>query len=273
MQGLVQNSDTLFTGQVTAIRPGDRSQPNSDSSATVQVSEVFVGDAGLAGRPITVTHSPGDQPLSVGPEPRLFFVAKRGKSYRLSFFHTYGSLPLADGKLAIWLVGKPHGEFYTLAEVLPRLRRFAEPRVTWSATVPSQVKLAAGGLRIGFIAKNHGPGPVRLLLPPHYFDAVWAQRLGQDGQRAGADWAGVSHWEHEKSVGAPQTLAAGGELRRDYVIPLKVLGMTAKGTYRVGVRLESHRRSERGERTVRGQDPSRFWLGGLDQLFVEVTVD
>lgn len=273
MQGLVQASDTLFRGEVTAVVPGDRNRPGVDSRASVRVVEVFVGDATLAGRSISVTHSAGDQPLAVDSGPRLFFVAARGADYRLSFFHTYGALPIRDGKLAIWLAGKPHGEFYALSEVLPRLRRFAEPKVRWSATVPPRVGAASPGLAVTFVARNQGAAPVRLLVPPHYFDAVWARRLGPEGQPAGDDWSGVSHWEHQRTVEGPQTLAPGAELRRTYVIPLAALGMNGKGTYRVGLRLEGHRRSERGERAVRGQDLSRFWLGGLDHFFVDVTVE
>lgn len=273
MQGLVQLSDVLFTGQVTAVSPGDPSQPASPSRATVRVDEVHVGDPSLRGRSITVQHSAGDSPLRVAAGPQLFFVGGQGAEYRLAFFHTYGALPIADGKLAIWLAGKPHGQFYPLADVLTRLRRFAGPKVSWSATVPRQAKLAGGGISIAFVARNTGKESMRLLLPPHYFDAVWAYRLGPDGQRASNDWTGVSHWEHLKSIEGPQTLPAGGELRRNYVIPLAALGITGKGTYRVGVRLESHRRSERGERAVRGGDLSRFWLGGLDHFFVDVTVD
>lgn len=273
LQGLVQQSDTIVIGRIKDVKPGDPSQLGASGSATVSVGQVIVGAAHLAGQTITVTHSAADTPVVKTDTQRLFFLASRGSSYRLSFFHAYGNLPIEGEMLSIWMVGKAHGDFVSVTDVVTRLRRYARPRVKWTANVPQKVALAARGIEIEFVAHNTGPESVRLPLPPHHFDAVWALRLGPDGKRVGDDWAGVGHWEYLKTAEALPNLAPGAGLRRSYVIPFSALGIKERGTYRLGVRLESHRHSEKGERAIKGIDPSRLWLGGLDQFFVDVTVE
>lgn len=273
MQGLTQASDTIVLGHTVRVTPGDRNQPASPSSATVQVTRVIVGDPALAGRVVTVVHSASDQPLAQDGKTRLFFVAHDGDRYRLAFFHTYGALPVEGDKLAIWLSGKPHGQFYPLADVLSRIAPYSTARIVWSATVPAKVARAQGTLRIAFVARNVGRQPTRVLLPPHHFDAVWAQRLGPDGKQAVGDWSGVGHWDHAAPTESPPTLPPGRDLRREYAIPLAALGMAQPGLYRVIVRLEGHRRSTRGEQAAHGPDLRRFWLGGLAPQSTDVTVE
>lgn len=48
--------------------------------------------------------------------------------------------------------------------------------------------------------------------------------------------------------------------------------MAAAGTYRVGVRLEPHRRNQAGDRLLKGRDLRRVWLGGLDHFSLDVVV-
>jgi hypothetical protein len=275
LQGLTQQSDTVISGRLTSLSPGDRNKIDGKSTAAVAVAEVFVGDATLAGKSITVEHGAADQPLDRDSAKGLllFFVARRGANYRLSFFHTFGALPIKDDKLAIWIEGKPHGEFYRLADVLSRVRRYAIPRVEWTATVPPRVERKKGVLVVGFVAKNRGPEAVQLLTPPHYFDALWAARVLDGGKGVSDDWTGISHWDYLTSADPPRALAAGKELALPYSIPLEKLGMGSPGTYRVGVRLEPHRRSDRGEKAVDKKDSAKFWLGGLDQFFVQVVVE
>jgi hypothetical protein len=204
--------------------------------------------------------------------PLLFFVARRGENYRLSFFHTYGTLPIQDDKLAIWIEGKPHGEFYKLADVVARIRRYAVPRVEWTATLPPRIELKNRVLPISFVAKNRGPESVQLLTPSHYFDALWAARVLDGGKRVSDDWTGISHWDYLTTKEPLRTLAAAKELSLQYAIPLEKLGIKEPGTYRLGVRLEPHRRSDRGEKAVAGKDLTKLWLGGLDQFFVQIVV-
>lgn len=275
MQGLTQQSDVVFSGRVTALTPGDRSKIDGKSTAAVMVAEVFVGDATLAGKSITIEHSAADAPLDRESAKGLllFFVARRGASYRLSLFHLFGALPIKDDLLAIWLEGKPHGEFYKLADVLARIQRYAAARVEWTATVPRRVALTKGVLTIDFVARNRGAQSVQLLVPPHYFDALWAARVLDGDKGVSSDWTGVSHWDFLTPVEPLRTLAAGQQLALQYAIPVDKLGMTGAGTYRVGVRLEPHRRSERGEKAVAKKDLTKIWLGGLDQFFVHVVVE
>jgi hypothetical protein len=275
IQGLTQQSDTVLTGRVTARSPGDRNQIEGKGTASVAVAEVLVGDAALAGKSITIEHSAADQPLDrpAAGEPLLFFVARRGANYRLSFFHTYGALPIKGDVLAIWIEGKPHGEFYKLADVITRIRRYAVARVEWTATVPPRVEVKKRALVISFTAKNRGPESVQLLVPPHYFDALWAARILDGGKGVSGDWTGISHWDHVRAAEPLRTLAAGRELSLQYTVPLEALGIKEPGSYRLGVRLEPHRRSDRGEKAVAGKDPSKIWMGGLEQFFVPVVVE
>lgn len=275
MQGLVQQSDAVFSGRVTALTPGDRSKIDGKSTAAVTVAEVFVGEPTLAGKSITIEHSAADAPLDRESAKGLllFFVARRGASYRLSLFHTFGALPIKDDLLAIWLEGKPHGEFYKLAEVVARIRRYSVARVEWTATVPRRVELNKRVLTIAFSARNRGRESVQLLTPPHYFDALWAARVLDGDKGVSSDWTGVSHWDYLTATEPLRTLAAGQDLALQYAIPLDKLGMNGPGTYRVGVRLEPHRRSDRGEKAVAKKDLTKVWLGGLDQSFVHVVVE
>lgn len=276
MQGLTQQSDTVLSGRVTSLSPGDRNQIDGKSTAVVSVAEVFTGDAALAGKDITIEHSAADSPLdreSAKTGLLLFFVARRGSNYRLSFFHTYGALPIKDDKLAIWIEGKPHGEYYKLTDVLARVRRYAAARVEWTATVPPRVELKKRVLTVGFVARNRGPEAVQLLTPPHYFDALWSARVLDGNKGVSSDWTGVSHWDYLTAAEPLRTLAPGKELAVQYAVPLDKLGMSAAGTYRVGVRLEPHRRSALGEKAVDKKDLTKLWLGGLDHFFVQVVVE
>ena len=81
----------------------------------------------------------------------------------------------------------------------------------------------------------------------------------------------VSVWINGEQV-IDQSLV-GRELSLRYTIPLDKLGIKDLGTYRLGVRLEPHRRSDRGEKAVAGKDFSKIWLGGLDQFFVPLVVE
>lgn len=275
MQGLTQQSDTIVSGRVTSMTPGDRNQIDSKSTAVVSVAEVFVGDATLAGKNITVEHSAADSPLDRESAKGLllFFVARRGANYRISFFHTHGALPIKDDNLAIWIEGKPHGEFYKLADVLTRIRRYAVAKVEWTATVPPRVELKKRVLQVAFVAKNRGPESVQLLTPSNYFDALWSARILDGNKGASSDWSGISHWDYLSAAEPLRTLAPGKEFAVQYAIPLDKLGMNTPGTYRVGVRLEPHRRSDRGEKAVAKKDLTKVWLGGLDHFFVPVVVE
>lgn len=273
MQGLTQQSDTIVTGRLQGFQPGDRSLPNGKSVGQIAVVDVVVGDPKLAGTTLSVEHSAADSPLAQAEGLRLFFVARSGERYRLSFFHTYGALPIEGDKLAIWLEGKPHGTFYPLAEVLARVRRDAQARVVWTAELAKKIDRGQPALSVQFVARNQGPATIELPLPSHFFDALWAQRRLPDGQKLADEWQGTGHWEHHKPVERLRSLAPGAELRLRYAIPRQVLGMQAPGTYRVGVRLEPHRLTSTGERLLQGRDPRRIWLGGLDHFFVDVVVD
>lgn len=272
MQGLTQQSDTIFAGRVQSFRAGDRSLPNAPSTAQVQVGEVFVGDRSLSGSTISVEHSASDDVLARAEGLRLYFVARRGDHYRLTFFHTYGALPIEGDKLAIWLQGKPHGSFYALSDVLTRVRRDAQAHVIWQAELPKTIATGQRVLTVSFVARNLGPSAMQVLLPSHFFDALWARRVLSDGQKLADDWQGVGHWEHHKPTETLRWLAPKAELRVRYAIPLSVLGIQTPGTYRVGVRLEPHRLTDAGERQLKGRDLLRMWLGGLDHFFVDVVV-
>lgn len=272
LQGLTQQSDTIFTGRVQSVTVGDRSLPDAKNSAVLSVVSVAVGDPKLAGGTLTVEYSVGDQPLSTSDALRLFFVARSGDRYRLSFFHTWGALPIEGDNLAIWLQGKPRGSFYSLSDVLARVRRDAQARIVWSAELPKKVEKGQPALTVSFVARNLGSTPMQVLLPSHHFDALWARRV-LPGNRLADDWQGVSHWDHHKPVESLRVLPAKGELRLKYAVPLSVLGMAAPGTYRVGVRLEPHRRTQAGDRLLKGRDLRRVWLGGLDHFSVDVVVD
>ena len=272
LQGLTQQSDTVFTGRVQSVTAGDRNLPDDKSTAVLSVVDVAVGDPKLAGGTLTVEHSAGDQPLAKSDALRLFFVARARDRYRLSFFHTYGALPIDGDNLAIWLQGKPRGSFYALADVVARIRRDAQARVVWSAEVPKRVDKGQKTLMVSFVARNLGAAPIQVLLPSHYFDALWARRV-LPGDRLGDDWQGISHWDHHKPIEPLRVLPEKGELRLKYAVPLSVLGMATAGTYRVGVRLEPHRRTNTGDRLLKGRNLSRVWLGGLDHFSVDVVVD
>lgn len=273
LQGLTQQSDTIFLGRLQSFQAGDRSLPDGKGVGQVTVTEVFVGDRKLAGTTIAIEHSAGDQPLALADGPRLYFAARAGDRYRLSFFHTYGVLPITGDSLAIWLEGKPPGSFYSLADVLTRVRRDAQARVVWSAELPNTLDKMQQALRVDFTARNEGPAPVQVLLPSHFFDALWARRVLADGKKLADDWQGVGHWDHHKPVEGVRSLAPGAVLHLHYAIPRAVLGMSAPGVYRVGVRLEAHRLTQVGDRVLQRAASQRIWLGGLDHFFVDVTVD
>lgn len=268
LQGLTQSSDTVLTATVQSVAVGvrgDRYRDTTDTRVVCLVTAVHLGPKELKGRQITVLFGAADEPIQEpSPEPVLLLLKREGDSYRLSFFHTHGVFGLKDGNVQLAFEPKKKGlywSFYTLGEIVSRIKGYAKSRVEVRLEVADNVSLSDGYLPVTFTFRNTGRRSVLLLPPSYCFNSVWAERLAP----AGAEkfmWEGVDHWDFLTGPEPPSKLAVGGERSYSYRIPFDRLNVNAAGEYRVNLFYYPHQKSKWWQNARLTDKQTRAaWLG------------
>ena len=270
LQGLAQSSDTVLTATVQSVAVGvrgDRYRDTTDTRVVCLVTAVHLGSKELRGKPVTVVFGAADEPIrEPSPDPVLLLLKREGDAYRLSFYHRYGVFRLKDGIVQVAFEPKKKGldwSYYTLGEVVSRIKGYSKSRVEVTLEVAGDVSLSDGHLPVTFRFRNTGRRSVLLLPPSYCFNSVWAERLAPAG--SGAEkftWEGVDHWDFLKEPEPLSKLEAGAERVYSYRIPFERLNVSAAGEYRVSLDYYPHRLSKWGQKALPDDKQTRAaWLG------------
>lgn len=267
LQGLTQSADTVVTATIESVAPGQRGDiwtETTDTQVTCLVRDVYLGEKKLKLKTITVVFGAADEPINSPSEsPTLLVLKKEGDRYRLCFFHTHGAFRLNGNTVMIWFEGKKGHNYYTLKEIVARVRNYSKSKVEMTTEVANNVSLSDGYLPVKFSFRNTGKSPVLLLPPSYCFSSLMTKRIVIDRRDAERiQWWSVDHWEFLRELEPLLKLEPGSERSYNYRIPFEVLHIDMADKYRVTFDYHPYQLSAWAKKAqITDKQMRQVWLG------------
>ena len=282
IQGLAQSSDAVISGRILDVQRGTRGgvqsggsySSSTDTRVKCAVERVHIGAPEMKGQTITILFTAGDSPIRKASDDQvLLFLKKERDSHRLPFWGRYGVFPLDGETVQCWLEGKPHGEFFTLREVIAAVRQYRQNSVNISAKIENPATPGGGVLRVTYTFRNSGSSPVYVVPPSHCFNSVQCRKLSK-GQwfPNESPWRSVKHWDF---LPAPEPLLRLPEKTSKvfrYKIPFTTLGIDTNATYRITSWYRPYRHSKWSAQETETIDHADTWLGVPDKQSWETEI-